>query len=242
MIALRRNDVFEQPPVGCVVLHSIPTLPEGGDRAFLEPLHGRARRVVYLSTTSVYGDARFVDEHTPIQPVTESARSRGLTEAAVASGPWESLILRPAAIYGPGRGVHVALREGRYAMAADGSKFISRIHVDDLAAVVEAGLGAEITGAFPVADSRPCTSLEMASYCAGLLGVGLSAPGSGVVPESRRANRKVDGSAILRELKLTLRYPSFVEGVPACLDAESSTLEEAGGGGRVVECGGLENR
>lgn len=221
MVALRRADIFQPPAPDCVVLHSIPTLENGRDRDFLGPLEGLARRVVYLSTTSVYGDARIVNEHTEVKPVSESARARVLTENAVAAGLWESLILRPAAIYGPGRGVHVSMREGRYSLPGDGSNFISRIHVDDLAAIVESGLLSNITGAFPVADARPCTSLEMAQYCASLLGVAVPGPG-----DSQRADRQVDGSAILRVLGIQLRYPSYIEGVPACLRAQSSTIEE----------------
>lgn len=204
------------------MLHSIPTLENARDRDFLEPLKGLAKRVVYLSTTSVYGEARFVDEHTPVQPVSAPAHARVLTEQAVAGGPWESLILRPAAIYGPGRGVHVSLREGRYSLPGDGSNFVSRIHVDDLAAIVEAGLLSQLEGAFPVADAHPCTSLEMARYCASLLGEPVSGPGV-----SQRANRQVDGSAILKALGVRLRYPSYLAGIPACLEAESSTMKEA---------------
>ena len=59
-------------------------------------------------------------------------------ENDVLAGPWSSLILRPAAIYGPDRGVHVSLAQGRHRMLGDGSNYISRIHVDDLAAITAA--------------------------------------------------------------------------------------------------------
>ena len=68
------------------------------------------------------------------------------------------MILRPAAIYGPGRGVHVSMEEGRFRFVGGGDNFVSRIHVDDLAAHVEAALLSDITGAWPVADEHPCTS------------------------------------------------------------------------------------
>jgi nucleoside-diphosphate-sugar epimerase len=210
------------------VLHSIPTLPNGADRRMLDALGAKPRRVVYLSTTSVYGSLRVVDEHTPVQPCGLRQQARVETEQAVQKGPWQSLILRPAAIYGPGRGVQVALARGRYTLLGNGSNFVSRIHVDDLAMIVEAALLASLTGVYPVADQHPCPAREIAEYCAHLLDLPMPVSANlDEVPESRRANRQVDGSAICRELGLTLRYPSYRQGIPASLAADSATIEKA---------------
>jgi nucleoside-diphosphate-sugar epimerase len=127
-----------------------------------------------------------------------------------------SMVLRPAAIYGPGRGVHVSISENRYRLIGDGKNFVSRIHVDDLAAHVEEALLSDISGAWPVADEHPCTSREIAEYCAGILGVPL--PGSvpaGEVHRTRRADRRVDGSAIRRALGIELLYPTYRDGIQA---------------------------
>lgn len=204
---------------GCVVLHSIPSLPDGRDAEIAGALGNRPHRVVYLSTTGVYGDAREVDERTPIAPRTPRELARVRTEETVRAGSWSTLILRPAAIYGPGRGVHVAMRERRYTLLGDGSNFISRIYVDDLARLAEAALLSDLTGAYPVADAYPCPSREIAEYCARLLGVGPPFSAEvGDVPESRRTNRRVDGSAICRLLGMELQYPSYREGIPAALE------------------------
>ena len=215
-------------PEGSTVLYSVPTLrlPAGLDEPaprLMPALADKARRVVYLSTTGVYGPARHVDETTPVNPRTERQRLRVAAEEAVFEGLWESLVLRPAAIYGPGRGAHVAMKEGRYKLAGDGSGFISRIHVDDLAAIVSAALASELTGAYPVADGRPCSQREMAEFVCELTGL----PMPPTVPreqadETRRGDRRVDGSAIRRLLGVELRYPSYREGVPAALQAEAS--------------------
>ena len=220
------------------VLLSIPTLRVSGQPAGLddptarvmkalgsEGLETAIARVVYLSTTGVYGETKHVDETTPIAPVTERQCRRAEAERAVAAGPWPSLILRPAAIYGPGRGVHAALRKGRFRLAGDGGNFISRIHVDDLAALTAAAIESDITGAYPAADEDPCTSREMARYCADL--VGLPAPPSArpsEVDETRRADRRVDGRAICGLLGVTPRYPSYREGVAAALAAEAAEM------------------
>lgn len=201
---------------GCRVLHSVPSLPNDADRTLVQALAPGAARVVYLSTTGVYGDAEGVDEHTPIAPRNEREAARARTEAAVLEGPWSALVLRPAAIYGPGRGVHVSMAQGKYALLGDGSNYISRIHVEDLARVAAKALLGSLEGAYPVADQYPCTSREMAEYCA--LKFGLPMPVSETeanVPATRRNNRRVDGRAIFRLLDCALLYPSYLEGLNA---------------------------
>mgnify|MGYP000123796959 CR=1 FL=1 len=218
---LRR--LSEAAPGEVRLLHSIPVV-EDSDGPFdptpelLEALGGRIRRLVYLSTTGVYGAATHVDETTPAAPLGERERLRVAAEQAVLGGEWSALVLRPAAIYGPGRGVHESMRQGRYRLAGDGCNFVSRIHVEDLAAIAEAALDSELTGVYPVADAEPCTARRMAEFCAGLLGL--------PVPESvqadglhrtRQVDRRVDGGAILRLLGVELSYPSYRVGVPASL-------------------------
>ncbi len=206
---------------GCVVLHSVPSLAGGKDRELLRALEGKASRVVYLSTTGVYGNAEEVNEATAVAPRTDREAARVATENAVFGGAWEALVLRPAAIYGPGRGVHVAMRAGNYRMLGNGGNYISRVHVEDLAAVAEAALLSNLTGAYPVADLRPCPAREIAKYCASLLG--LPAPlesAEALVPETRRTNRRVDGRAVFERLGVEMRYPSYVEGIAQALREE----------------------
>ncbi len=203
-----------------VVLHSIP-VPGVVPGLLSKP----PARVVYLSTTGVYGTTQAVDEHTSIAPLTERELLRAAEENEVTHGPWNSLVLRPAAIYGPGRGIHTAMQAGKYQLMGDGSNYVSRIHVDDLAAIAAAAMQSKLTGAFPVADDEPCTSRQIADYCAQLLGIPL--PASALpeqLGETRRANRRVNGSAIRKQLGITLRYPSYREGIPACLGEEGRAL------------------
>ncbi len=211
-----------------VVLHSIPTVTIGGMlREFTPDLMNALRlnppkRIVYLSTTGVYGSTGRVDERTPPAPRSERESLRVAAEEAVASGPWSSLILRPAAIYGPGRGIHKAMESGEFKLPENAANFVSRIHVDDLAAHAEAALLSSIQGSWPVADEEPCTSFQATEFCAELL----SRPLPPRVPaqqlgETRRSDRRVDGSAIRQILGISLRYPSYRTGFPACLAAEA---------------------
>jgi nucleoside-diphosphate-sugar epimerase len=196
-----------------LVLHSIP--PDA-PADLLDPLRDKARRVVYLSSTAVYGAASVVDETTPVDARTERARARVEAERAIAEGPWSALILRPAAIYGPGRGVQESIQRGEHSLS---DRFVSRIHVDDLAAHAEAALLSTITGAYPVADEEPCTSREIAEFCARLLKIPVT--GAGQVRAQRMPrfanNRRVDGSAIREALGIKLTYPSYRVGIPAAL-------------------------
>lgn len=219
----------ERVPEGVRILHSIPVLKNGhsheGPTPLLAPVLRKARRIVYLSTTGVYGEHHFVDEWTPAAPRTPRELLRVDEELAVAGLCSNVLILRPAAIYGPRRGVHVSLRNGSHKVWGDGSNYISRIHVDDLSALCVAALEQDLTGAFPVADEHPCTSWEITEFCAALVGVDPPAP-SGILPTSdtRSANRRVDGSAVRQALRVSLRYPSYRQGVPAAIAEEESCL------------------
>ena len=208
-IRMTTIDALEPIAPGTRVLYSIPSLIPG----VLESLAGLACRVVYISTTGVYGKAREVDEKT-----LATGHMRVEAEHAIAAGPWSALTLRPAAIYRSGRGVQVSMRCGDYRLVGDGSNFVSRIHVDDLAAHCEAALLSELTGAYPVADDEPCSSGDIAAFCSKLLGVPMppSVP-PGDVHHTRRVDRRVDGGAIRKLLGIKLQYPSYKVGIPASL-------------------------
>ena len=213
---------------GASVLLSVPTLKLDGQLfeptpSLVAALRGQPRHLTYLSTTGVYGATRQVDERTPVSPQTERQKLRASAEDAVQSHGCSALVLRPAAIYGPGRGVHQAMREGRFRLPRDPPRMVSRIHVDDLAAIVARALQLRVEGAYPVADECPATSADVARHCASLLD--LPAPevvADECLSETRRADRRVDGSAILRLVGMRLRYPSFREGIPACIAAEKA--------------------
>ncbi|WP_321472689.1 NAD-dependent epimerase/dehydratase family protein [uncultured Paludibaculum sp.] len=207
-------------PSGIAVLHSVPVLPGPAEatRAILHALGSKPRRIVYLSTTGVYGAKCEVDEHTPPAPLTESSRLRVQAEQLVLQGRWSGMVLRPAAIYGPGRGAHVSIPRGTFHLAGDGMNFVSRIHVDDLAALAEAALLTNVTGGWPVADEEPARSREMAEFVCDLLSCPMpQSIAMEELHETRRADRRVDGRAVCRLLDVRLQYPSYRVGIPASL-------------------------
>ena len=210
---------FVPPDAG--VVYSIPILAPDPTATMVRALGSRPQRFVYLSTTGVYGAAFRVDHRTQAAPSNLEGRARLQAEAAVLEAPHSSVVLRPAAIYGPGRGVHARMRAGTFRLAGDGRNFVSRIHVDDLASHVVAALFSSVEGAWPVADAEACTSTEIAEFCAALLGVPFPQSAEArTLHHTRQANRIVDGSGIRRQLNLELRYPTWREGIPAAMAAE----------------------
>ncbi len=218
-------------PEGVRVLLSIPLVQDihGGwddpTPRLLEALGNKPSRLVYLSTTGVYGPLERVNELSLPAPRGPRELLRVDAEQAVQRGPRSlmvsSMILRPAAIYGPHRGVHESMRRGTFRLPGDGSRFISRIHVDDLAAIASAALLSGHGAAWPVADEEPCSSLEICRFVSDLTGLPMpetAAPDS--VSHTLRNNRSVDGRAVLRLLGVRLRYASYRTGIPACLSAE----------------------
>ena len=175
----------------------------------------KPRRVVYISATTVYGSQTLVNASTEVEGSGEKGRRRIEEENWLRAGPWSTLIVRPAAIYGPGRGVHVRLKEG---LIPRGSGFVSRIHVDDLAAVLEAGVLSDLTGAWPLADDHPCPSEEIGTWCAKLLRL----PSNAGVVTLPVAGRAVDGTEILRLLRVSLTYPDYQSGTLASLACEQT--------------------
>jgi nucleoside-diphosphate-sugar epimerase len=205
---------------GLRVLVSMPPPDSASEaRRVVDALGAKPARLVLLSTTSVYGAQLEVDERTAPAPGDEASRLRLEVERLTARGTWRTLVLRCAAIYGPGRGVHIALREGRLGRVRDVDRVVSRVHVDDLSSLAIAALRSEVQGAWPVADEEPATTREVAAFCEGL---GLPA-----LPTATRSRfgdtsgRRVNGGAVRRLLGVDFNYPSFREGIPAAIRHES---------------------
>jgi nucleoside-diphosphate-sugar epimerase len=205
-------------PAGAEVLVTFP--PDGVTDARIAPALAAARALVYISSTAVYGEAAgAIDERTPVDPGAPRAAVRLAAEEAYrAQG---AVILRAAAIYGRGRGLHVRLARGEHRLAGDGLAVVSRIHVTDLARLALAALDRGARGAlFNAADAAPVPQIEVITWLAARLGVPV--PPS-VAPETLhetlRHDRAVDGSLARRTLGVDLAYPSYLEGFAACLEA-----------------------
>ena len=204
-------------PHGARALWSIP--PAAGQERLLEALGPRLARLALLSSTSVYGARADVDAATPAEPDDEVGRARLRAEELARASCASTLVLRPAAIYGPWRGVHARLRAGALELRPAQRLPSSRVHVDDLVAHCAAALESALDGAWPVADEDPAPTAEVARWCAARLGL---APPPEVAGEPAHRGRRVDGSAVRARLGIALRQRTFREGLVASLAEEAA--------------------
>lgn len=220
---------------GAHVVFSIPPIagsPPGstvGRAAEAAQLAG-ARSFLYLGSTAVYGETpsgEIVDESSPLAIGDPEAASRIAEESAVETARLSGLhtvVLRLAAIYGPGRGVRERLQKGNYQLVDDGVHYYSRVHVDDLVGILRVAAERAPSGAlYCVADDRPSTQREYVEWLSVRLGLPIPPSVPSLAPGQRRRpvrNRKVDNRHLHEELGYVFRYPSFVEGELA-IEAEA---------------------
>lgn len=113
----------------------------GGIENVLSALRGKTERLVFVSTTSVYGQSsgEWVDEQSPTEPITEAGRIALAVETHVRSTQgFTSLLLRMSGLYGPGRLLRRAEEmRSRTPIAGNGDAWLNLVHVDDAASAVE---------------------------------------------------------------------------------------------------------
>ncbi len=203
-------------------------------------LAARAERfdwVGYLSTTGVYGDrgGDWVDEGSECTPATERGRWRLAAERAWL-GYWhdEGLpvhVFRLAGIYGPGRGPFAKVRDGTARRIVKPGQVFSRIHVDDIANVLQASIARPHPGAiYNVCDDEAAPPEEVIAHAAALLG--LPAPPeipyeeAEMTPMARSfyaESKRVSNARMKAELGVRLAYPTYREGLAALLASETGS-------------------
>ena len=214
------------------VLVSVPPDAEGDPvlRRFGPVLAAaRPRWVGYLSTTGVYGDRAggWVDEDGALEPVNERGRWRVAAERAWLATGLPVAVFRLAGIYGPGRSAFDRLREGRAQRVVKAGQVFSRIHVDDLAAVLRTSMERVAPGrVYNVADDEPAPPQDVIAYAAGLLGMAVppevAFEAAALSPMARSfyaESKRVSNRRIKEELGVTLACPSYREGLRAILAA-----------------------
>ena len=189
----------------------------------------------YLSTTGVYGtrDGGWVDETSELHPTSRRSERRVAAEEA-----WLSLnrdhglpvhIFRLAGIYGPGRNVLETVRQGKAKRIDRPGQVFSRIHVDDIATVLEASMARPNPGrVYNVCDDAAAEPAEVVTHACELLGVAPpplepfeAAELSPMAQTFWRDNKRVSNHRIKEELGVKLACPSYREGLQAILSAET---------------------
>jgi len=195
----------------------------GGDLASLPGLAW----VGYLGTTGVYGDAGggWVDEESPPAPSQPRAERRLAAERAWLGTGLPAHIFRLAGIYGPGRSPFANLKAGTARRVVKPGQVFSRIHVEDIARVLEASMARPDPGRiYNVCDDEPAPPQDVVAAAARLMGVEPppeqpfeTAELSPMARSFYADNRRVANRRLKQELGVALAYPTYREGLAALL-------------------------
>jgi hypothetical protein len=189
------------------------------------------RWIGYLSTVGVYGDSQgaWIDETAPMDATSVRGRQRIAAEAA-----WLDLgrtlhlptqVFRLAGIYGPGRSAIDRLRDGTAHRIVKPGQVFNRIHVDDIARTVCAAIvGPKMSDVYNVTDDEPAPPQDVVVYAAELLGVPappeIAFADANLSPMARSFyadNKRVSNARLHQELGITLKFPTYREGLRAIL-------------------------
>jgi nucleoside-diphosphate-sugar epimerase len=205
------------------VLSSVPPAAEGDPvlEAYGDALQGKW--LGYLSSTGVYGDTvgAWIDESAP----TGTGRRTARTDADAAWLALGARALRLPGIYGPGRSALERVREGKAHRIDLPEQVFSRVHVDDIVSAAELVLEAP-AGAYNIADDLPASHNAVIEEACRLLfrqPPPLQSLEDAALSPMARAfyaeNRRVANGKARRVLGWSPRYPSYREGLGACLAA-----------------------
>jgi nucleoside-diphosphate-sugar epimerase len=235
--------VAQLPASGREVYYFAPP-PSRGDSdtrvaAVCELLQGDnlPTRVVYISTSAVYGDCAgaWIDEDAPLRPGTDRGRRRLDAERRWLRWSEQTgvpvVILRVPGIYAHDRLPVKRLRDALPVLAEADSPFTNRIHADDLARVCIAAMRQGQSGeAYNVSDGHPTTMTDYFNQVADRLGL----PRPPVVPraEAERVlsasmlsflgeSKRLDNRRMCQRLGVQLMYPDLAAGLAAA-DAETA--------------------
>ncbi|HWU76943.1 MAG TPA: NAD-dependent epimerase/dehydratase family protein [Rhodanobacter sp.] len=190
-----------------------------GLQHLLDALGDSVRRVLLVSSSAVYGDhaGAWVDEDT--MPAPPGFNGRVLLEAEhwLAAQPVQSVVLRLAGLYGPGRLQWLErLRIGEVRVPRHRRHWANRIHVDDAAAAIVHLLAIdEPLSLYLGVDDTPLPLDVLYDHLADL--IGMPRPEDGAAPSNVGSKRL--GNARLRASGFVPRWPDSRAGYAALLDS-----------------------
>jgi nucleoside-diphosphate-sugar epimerase len=174
-------------------------------------------RVLFVSSTAVYGDAGggWVDENTPPAPGGFSGRvlveAEQLLQARFNGTATTATSLRLGGIYGPGRTRLIDQVRGGSAVIPEDVRYTNRIHRDDAAAAIVhlATMPAQPAGIYVGVDNHPADLGTVLRFLAAEMG--LPEPPVGDAGPARGGNKRCRNER-LRSTGFDFTFPSFREG------------------------------
>ncbi|MCW5622525.1 MAG: NAD-dependent epimerase/dehydratase family protein, partial [Burkholderiales bacterium] len=196
------------------------------------------QRLVYLSTSGVYGDCAgaLVREQRALRPQSDRALRRADAERRLRAWGRSSgvrvVILRVPGIYAAERLPLQRLRAGIPALRDEEDVYTNHIHADDLATIVFNALArGRGQRAYNASDA---SVLKMGEYF-DLVADAFDLPRAPRISRAQaqqalpatllsfmRESRRLDNGRMARELRVRLRYPSVQEGVEAARKQRSA--------------------
>jgi len=223
------NSLRRLPRVDCV-FHFAPPPADGASdprtRHLLRALSNKRhpQRVVYISTSGVYGDCggAWVDESRTPAPVNARARRRIDAETQLRRwGAHEHVsvaILRAPGIYAADRLPLERIRRGTPALIADEDSYTNHIHADDLARLAWIAMfRARPQRIYHAVDHQPLKMGDWFDSCADAFNLARPprvprAQAEGVLSEALlsflRESRQLSNARTTRELRMKYRYPT----------------------------------
>ena len=201
--------------------------PHNSPRSALARPRMLPRRIIYISTTGVYGNCNgeWINETRPVKP--ESARARRRVDAERRLRKWGRLhhvsitILRAPGIYAEDRlPLNRLQRQTPVLMPAD-DVFTNHIHANDLAAAVISAMQQRWPKQYRIFNVVDDSHLRMGDYFDQVADAfGLKRPprisrldaAREIAPmllSFMRESRRIDNTRAKRELKLVLKYPTL---------------------------------
>ena len=180
---------------------------------------------VYVSSTSVYGDKKgaLVDESTLCTPDSPRGRARLEIERQVLESGLPAMVVRPSGIYGRFRSQFDRLVGRRTRLVDGGEAYTNRIHVRDLATIIQAACERGRPGSVYLAsDARPARQCDVAGHIVDTYG--LPAPEHISLAEAKvrmskdvlamiMGSKRLDSSATCASLGIDLRFPDYEVGL-----------------------------
>lgn len=187
------------------------------------------RKIIYISTSGVYGDqaGQWVTENTPPNPGADRSFRRLDAESQLFQfrneQPVEVVILRVGGIYGPGRLPEQRIRNAVPVLRQELAPKTNRIHADDLARIcIAAGKYGHDGEIYNVSDGCDSNMTEYFFQVAKHLGLPKPPTVDWEQAENTlskgmlsylRESRRLDNSKMLTELRITLKYPDLLSGL-----------------------------
>lgn len=206
----RQADVYR-----AVFLDGLRNVLDALDTALLQ-------RVLFVSSSAVYGEhgGEWVDETTPPAPLGFNGRILREAELALQDYPCDSMVLRLAGLYGPGRlQLMDRLRAGQARVPRQSRHWANRMHVDDAAAAIVHLLTLrEHQPLYVGADDTPLPLDVLYDGLAAL--VGAPKPPDGPAPAGVGSKRL--SNARLKASGFCFRWPDTLKGYAALLENGAS--------------------